>query len=80
VSILASKSGLIQSVTPSQSIESYQSDGVGGEAVLENLQQANNDIDSPQSIPAVPTTEAPYDGQVCFGLFHVDETLDGLTT
>jgi hypothetical protein len=80
MSILASKSGLIQTVKPSQRIESEQTTALGTSSVIENLQLAHKDPNSPNAIPDIPTTEAPYDGFVAFGLFVVDESLDGSTT
>jgi len=80
MSVLFSKSGLIQTVKPSTRIESGQTTAIGVSSVIENLQQARKDPNSPNAIPDVPTTEAPYDGFVAFGLFKVDETLDGEVT
>ena len=74
------ESGLIQSVTPFTRNELYQMDGDGTESKSENIKLANKDSASPQALPAIPTTEAPYDGNVCFGVFVSDESLDGITT
>ncbi len=78
MALLSVKSGLIQTVQPATlRIESYQSDSLGsgyitgGENQSANLQIANFDIDSSPNLPA-------YDGIAAFGLFIVDEALDGV--
>ncbi len=78
MALLSIKSGLIQTVQPSTlRIESYQSDSLGadyitgGENQTANLQIAKLDIDSSPNLPA-------YDGKAAFGLFIVDEALDGV--
>ncbi len=71
MSILASRSGLIQSVKPGTRIESGQTTAPGVSSVIENLVHANVDPNSPR------TGAGRYDGLTCFGLFVVDESQDG---
>ncbi len=80
MALLSVQSGLIQTVQPSDlRIESFQSNSLGsadisgGEVVSENLKIAKPDT-------AAPINVAPYDGNSAFGLFIVDETLDGEAT
>lgn len=70
-------SGLIQRVTPANRSELYEVTGIGTSAQVTDLKEAAKDPNSPNAIPAVPVTEAPYDGFVCFGIFLVDIALDG---
>jgi hypothetical protein len=71
------RSGLIQRVTPASRSELYEIDALGSNAQVVDLKEAVKDANSPNAIPDVPTTEAPYDGRVCFGIFLVDIALDG---
>ena len=74
-------SGLIQTVTPSQVCSMYQMEGDGTTLIpsgIVDVAKAFKDPASPFAIPDVPTTEAPYDGQVCFGVFDIDPGHDGL--
>jgi len=67
------KSGLVQSAVPQQRNDLIQSDKAGGELTLgADVQVSSKDAASPIAIPDVPTTEAPYDGLVCFGTFLND--------
>ena len=75
------QSGLVQFVTPSQENQLTQNDSTGGETAKgADDQEALKDTDSPIALPAIPTTEAPYDGKVCFGTFKTDVALDGDAT
>jgi len=66
-------SGLIQSVVPEQRNEQIQSDKAGGVLTKgADVQLASKDAASAQAIPDSPTTEAPYDGLVAFGVFAND--------
>ncbi len=73
------KSGIVQTVVPEQRNETIQYDPTSnGELVKgKDIAMAGKDADSPLAIPDVPTTEAPYDGQVCFGVFLSDEAGNG---
>lgn len=74
MSILKSRSGLIQTVRPGTRIESGQTTSPGVSSVVDGLIKANEDTNSPKS------GGTPYDGASCFGLFTVDENLDGALT
>ncbi len=74
MSILSSRSGLIQTVKPGTRLESGQTTALGVSSVIENLQVAKPDPN------AASAAGAPYDGATVFGLFTVDESLDGETT
>ena len=50
----------------------------GSELAGDNIMDATKDPDSPVAIPDVPTTEAPYDGFVCFGIFKIDPDQAGV--
>lgn len=51
----AVKSGLIQSVTSSREVESYQTDGDGTETKDADIKLAQTDTQSPQGKPASPS-------------------------
>ena len=71
------QSGIVQQVTPSQENQLFQSNGgIEGTKGADD-QKALLDADSPIAIPAIPTTEVPYDGDVAFGVFRTDIGLDG---
>lgn len=70
-------SGLVQSVRPYVVSQSKEIDGIGTNADVVDLADAAVDRNSPKAIPILPTTEAPYDGFVAFGVFEVDPALDG---
>ena len=70
-------SGLIQRVTPAVTSALIEVTGYGTSAAATDQSDAAKDPNSPNAIPAIPTTEAPYDGLVAFGIFTVDPALDG---
>lgn len=70
-------SGLIQNVTSGLSNSLSQwFPFAQGELASGDVMRAMKDSASPYAIPAVPTTEAPYDGAVAFGIFACDEGAD----
>lgn len=70
-------SGLVQSVKPYVVSQSKEITGYGTSADVVDLEVAAVDRNSAKAIPILPTTEAPYDGLVAFGVFEVDPALDG---
>lgn len=70
-------SGLVQRVHPQIQTGLTKNDGDGTESAIVDLQDSLKDSASPLAIPDAPTTEAPYDGLVCFGTFKIDEDLSG---
>ena len=72
------QSGIVQMATPEIRNELIQNNSEGGElTITSDDQRALLDAASPLAIPDIPTTEAPYDGEVAFGVFITDVGLDG---
>ena len=72
------QSGIVQMAVPEIRNELIQNDSEGGELLkAADDQRGLLDAASPIAIPDIPTTEAPYDGLVCFGVFVTDVALDG---
>lgn len=70
-------SGLIQSVKPYVSTGLKEIDDFGSNTAITDSKEAVKDPNSSRAIPDIPTTEAPYDGLVAFGVFLIDASLDG---
>ena len=70
-------SGIVQMAQPSVRNELFQTKGGSELLAGDDIQLAILDQASPLAIPAVPTTEEPYDGFVAFGVFITDEDLSG---
>lgn len=65
-------SGLVQRVKSFVTHGLTETTDYGTTATSEDLIAAQKDPNSPNAIPDVPTTEAPYDGFVAFGIYEVD--------
>ncbi len=65
-------SGLIQTVKSFVHHDRIEMTGIGTTSEGADLIQAAKDPNSPNAIPDTPTTEAPYDGHVAFGIYEVD--------
>ncbi|RLA02085.1 MAG: hypothetical protein DRQ42_01615 [Gammaproteobacteria bacterium] len=74
MSIGSRKSGMIQRVAPFLTTQLTQITSLGGSTKGGDVQRAVKDPASSNAIPDSPTSEAPYDGLVCFGVFVVDVT------
>ena len=73
------QSGLIQRVGSTTLRNELKQLTTGGSEISGDVDmQAVKDPDSPFAIPDVPTTEAPYDGEVCFGVFLNDDAQTGV--
>ena len=73
------QSGLIQRVgSTTLRTETKQLTTGGSELAGDVMMHAAKDPDSPVAIPDIPTTEAPYDGFVCFGVFTIDDAQTGV--
>ena len=66
------RSGLIQRVRSSVTHGLTEVFDFGSQIVGGDIIDALKDPNSPNAIPDVPTTEAPYDGYVAFGIYSVD--------
>ena len=77
MSVNSRTSALIQRVKPSLSCGLIEIDAIGSSAAVVDLVEAQPDTNSPKAIPDVPTTEAPYDGLVAFGIMLLDAAGDG---
>ena len=71
--------GIVQMATPTIKNELFQFDQATAGQLARGADDQRGLLDaaSPLAIPAIPTTEAPYDGEVCFGVFVTDIALDG---
>ena len=73
------QSGLVQRVgSTTLRTETKQLTTGGSELSGDVMMNAVKDPDSPLAIPDIPTTELPYDGDVCFGVFEIDEAQTGV--
>ena len=77
--LVATQSGLVQRVSSTvMANEQFQNDGSDAERTLgADVQDSQLDAAATLAIPAVPTTEVEYDGQVAFGTFKNDPDLSG---
>lgn len=71
------QSGLVQTVQPSGRTELVQVLAGGSEQSGGDIIDSLLDESATLAIPAIPTTEAPYDGEVAFGSMKVDTDLSG---
>jgi len=72
------KSGLIQRVKPSMTSASTEIYTPGSVISGDDKVKAQKDPNSPKAIPDIPTSEAPYDGLVGFGVMDIDTDLNGV--
>jgi len=77
MAIVAVKSGLVQRVEPQTRNELHVNRATGEAAKGSDIFTSVKDPASQFAIPDVPTSEAPYDGFVCFGTFISDIDLSG---